>query len=570
MKKLRVLLAVLAAATVVAWRASGAPASAQSPPPWGSRPNVVWLVAEDLSPSIPPFGDTTVETPALSRLAAEGVRYTHVFSPSGVCAPSRAALATGMYPTHISAQHMRTGPWYRGDAGEEAIAAAAQNMPPGLAPYEAVPPPEVKMHAEVLRAAGYYTFNNAKEDYQFRKPVTAWDESGPRAHWRNLPPDKPFFAVFNFEVTHESRIWTKAGDPLLVDEDLEVEVPPYLPQNEIARRDVRRMYSNVKEMDRAVGEILDQLEEDDLFEETIVFFYTDHGGPLPRQKRLLYDSGTRVPLVVRFPGKWRAGEVDGQLVSFVDFLPTLLSLAGVEPPAHLDGRAFLGKYAADEPRRYVHGAADRMDDLYDTIRSVRDRRFKYLRNLRPEEGYYLPLAYREQMPVMRELLRLRDAGELDAAQARWFRARKPAEELFDTANDPHELVDLAADPAYAEKLAELRAECGRWMAATGDPGRGPEGELVESIWPGRVQPVTASPVAESAGGEIALSSETAGASIGYQVRRREEPLARRWLLYTGPVALGRGQRLVAVAHRLGYRPSEPLVVAGPRGSTNDD
>lgn len=509
------------------------------------QPNILWLVTEDMGSFIPAFGDSTVKTPNLSRLAAEGIRYTHCFSPSGVCAPSRAAISTGMYPSHIGAHHMRTGgnPKY---------------FPTELKPYEAQPGPEVKMHSEYLRRNGYYCTNRSKEDYQFKKPVTAWDESGRGGHWRNRKPGQPFFAIFNFEVTHESRIWNKAEDSLWVDADLDVPVPPYLPDNEIGQRDVRRMYSNIKEMDFQVGEILAQLEADGLLDSTIIFWYADHGGPLPRMKRLLYDSGMRLPLMVRFPDAYRAGEVDDQLVSFVDFKPTILSLAGIEPPAYLDGRAFLGKYDASGERVYVHGAADRFDAKYDMIRAVRDKQFKYLRNYKPEQGYYLPVAYREQMPIMQELLRMRDAGELNPFQAQWFRDSKEKEELFDTEADPHELHNLAADPVYSGILAELREECDRWMDEIDDKGRIPEPEFFRSIWPGEVQPITANPEIAIEAGKVSLQSETPGASIGYQVVQTGAAPGETWQVYVEPFAIESGQEVIALAHRIGFVPSAEI------------
>ena len=544
-----VLLVVLFTASFGAGCETPEPIVDDAGPVLPERPNILWLVAEDLSPIIPPFGDSTVVTPNLSRLAAEGIRFTHTFSPSGVCAPSRAAIATGMYQNHIGAQHMRTG-------------GNAQYLPPGVVPYEAVPPPYVKMHSQYFREAGYYTTNNAKEDYQFRKPVTAWDESSRDAHWRNRDPGQPFFAIFNFGITHESQVWARAGDSLWVDEDLEVPVPPYLPENDVGRRDVRQVYSNIKQMDAQVGEVLKQLEADGLMDETIIFWYADHGGPLPRQKRLLYDSGMRIPLIVRFPDQWRAGEIDDQLVSFIDFKPTILSLAGIEPPDYIDGRAFLGPYATSPERTYVHGAGDRFDEQYDMIRAVRDHRFKYLRNFQPEKPYYLPVAYREQMAIMQELLRMRDAGELDEYQAQWFRSTKDPEELFDTEADPHELHNLAGDPAYAEKLSELSAEMDRWMEEIDDKGLLPEAEFIDSIWPGKVQPETAAPVAEYSNGRVLLSSATEGANIGYQVLENDADPGRVWQVYTEPVELAAGQRLVGVAHRIGYKPSEQLEVAG--------
>ena len=513
------------------------------------RPNILWLVAEDLSPNISPFGDDTVATPNLDRLAAEGVRYTRVFSTSGVCAPSRAAIATGMYQNRIGAQHMRTT--NVSGFGVE-----------GLIAYEAVPPPYVKMHSQYFREAGYYTSNNAKEDYQFRKPVTAWDESNNQAHWRKKASGQPFFSIFNFGITHESQVWAQAENPLRVPEDLEVPVPPYLPDTEIARQDIRQVYSNIIAMDEQVGRILDELEADGLLKSTVIFWYTDHGGPLPRQKRLLYDAGLQVPMIIRYPDGWRAGEIDEQLISFVDFKSTALSLAGIEPPDYVDGRAFVGEFQSSEERRYIHAAADRFDRQYDTIRAVRDARFKYLRNYNPEQGYYLPLSYREQMPIMQELLRLRDLGQLNEAQAQWFRSVKPEQELFDTESDPHELVNLATDPAYAEKLSELSAELDNWLSGFDDKGMMPEPDFIREIWPGEEQPVTKSPTATQQYGRVVLVSTTEGANIGYQILAADEELTGTWSVYTGPVPVAADQRLIAIAHRIGYKPSTMIELVG--------
>lgn len=509
------------------------------------RPNILWLVAEDLSPIIPAFGDDTVATPNLDRLAAEGVRYTRVFSTSGVCAPSRAALATGMYQNRIGAQHMRT----------TNVSGFGVD---GLIPYEAVPPPFVKMHSQYFREAGYYTSNNAKEDYQFRKAVTAWDDSSRTAHWRNRGPDQPFFSVVNFNITHESQIWVQAENPLRVPEDLEVPIPPYLPDTAVAQRDVRQVYSNIVAMDEQVGQILEELEQDGLLESTVIFWYSDHGGPLPRQKRLLYDAGLQVPMIIRYPDRWRAGELDDQLISFVDFKSTALSLAGIEPPEYVDGRAFAGEFQSSESRLYVHAAADRFDRQYDTIRAVRDDRFKYLRNYHPEQGYYLPLTYREQMPIMQELLRLRDQNGLTEAQSQWFRENKPAEELFDTLADPHELTNLALDPAYNDKLLELRAELDRWLSGFDDKGMMPEPDLINEIWPGMEQPVTSSPTASRQYDRVVLSSLTPGANIGYQMLGPAEEFGSTWQVYTEPLELLPGMRLIAIAHRIGYQPSSMI------------
>ncbi|MDG1952758.1 MAG: sulfatase [Gammaproteobacteria bacterium] len=513
------------------------------------RLNIVWLVAEDLSAIIPPFGDMTVMTPNLSRLAAEGIRFTQVYSTSGVCAPSRAAIATGMYQNRIGAQHMRTT--NIGNFGVE-----------GLTAYEAVPPAHVKMHSQYFREAGYYTSNNAKEDYQFQKSLVAWDDSSDSAHWRNRNEDQPFFSVFNFGITHESQVWRQSDKPLLIPSALDVPIPPYLQDTDISRGNIRQVYSNVVAMDRQVGEILTQLEEDGLLDSTVIFWYTDHGGPLPRQKRLLYDSGIHVPLIIRFPDGVRAGDIDEQLVSFVDFKSTALSLAGIEPPQYVDGRAFLGDYVNTPNRRYIHAAADRFDSEYDMIRAVRDARFKYLRNFNPEKPYYLPLAYREQMPIMQELLKLRDNEQLNEAQAQWFRASKDEEELFDTLYDPHELVNLAKDPIHAEKLFELRNELDEWVRLVDDKGLMSEGDLIVSMWPGGIQPITSTPVATKRRNnlEITLRSGTDGASIGYQILEEGESVNEAWTIYKEPVTINNTQRLAAVAHRLGFAPSEIITI----------
>ena len=516
--------------------------SGRSQPILPERPNILWIVAEDLSPIIPPFGDQTVKTPNLSRLADEGVRYTSVFSTSGVCAPSRAALATGMYQNRIGAHHMRT-------------TSVIDEGPDGLVPYETVPPPYVKMQSQYFRETGYYTTNNAKEDYQFQKPVTAWNESSSQAHWRNREVGQPFFSVFNLGITHESQIWRQKDNPLLIDRDLNVPVPPYLPRTEIALNDIRQVYSNIVAMDKQLGLILKELEDDGLLDSTIIFFYSDHGGPLPRQKRLLYDSGIHVPLIIRYPDKWRAGEVDDQLISFVDFKSTTLSLAGIRPPAYSDGRAFVGEFSETPPRAYVHAAADRFDNEYDTIRAVRDSRFKYLRNYNLDKPYYLPLPYREQMPIMQELLLLNGQSKLDKNQAQWFRSQKPLEELFDIENDPYELENLARDPKYSDKLQELRTELDSWLSEFNDLGFMPEEELIKEFWPEGIQPTTKAPVITQENGDVQIHSDTAGANIAFQIISQQEVISDRWQVYTGPLKLRSTDRLVVIAHRIGYLPS---------------
>ncbi len=534
------------------------------------RPNILWLVTEDMGPYIPSFGDSTIMTPNLSWLADEGVRYPHLFSPSGVCAPSRAAIATGMYPSSIGANHMRT---------------TSYTDVTGLPSYEAVPPSEVRMFSQLMREGGYYCTNNLKQDYQFQAPVTAWDENGPYAHWRNRENDQPFFSIFNFTTTHESGLFEPygfrnnelrhyhAGDtsyhqaqwnakteesetPVHVSKELDFPIPPYLPDNEVTRRDMWKLYNNIAEMDRQVGAILDQLREDGLLENTIIFFYADHGGPLPRQKRLIYDSGLNAPMIIRFPNKQLAGTIDDQLVSFIDFAPTVLTLAGQPLPSYLQGQSFLSEDV--EERKYIHAAADRFDGFTDAIRAVRDKQYKYIRNYRTDQGYYLPIVYRERIPTMQELLRLRDEGQLNDIQAQWFREEKPAEELFDCVNDPHELVNLADNPDYEEKLKELRMEMDRWIAAIGDQPNLPEAQLISQLWSGADEkPVTADPVIDLSGGELEITCTTKGASLGYQIITNDSN-RQNWRIYQGPLELPAGTRIKVKAHRIGFVPSETI------------
>lgn len=541
------------------------------------KPNIVWIVAEDLSPILPAYGDSTVKTPNIDRLAKEGVVYTNVFSPSGVCAPSRCAIATGMYPSSIGGHNMRV----------QYVKSHMDQI--GLVLYEIVPPPEVKMMSQVLRENGYYCSNNDKQDYQFKPPVTAWDETSLKAHWRHREGGQPFFSIFNIGVTHEGHVTrpyrkqllryhdpefpestgntanfgemiSEKNWPLNIPDDMDVPVPPYLPSTDIALKDIRRVYSNVIELDRQIGIILKQLEEDQLLDSTIVFFYSDHGGPLPRQKRLIYDSGIKVPMIIRYPGQIGAGHFDDQLISFVDFAPTIFSITGTKIPDYTQGRAFSGIYRSRTERNYIHAAADRLDAQTDMIRAVRDKRYKYLMNFYPDKPYYLPVKYREQMAIMQELLRLNEIDSLDTYQSQWFREKKAKEELFDTWEDPYELHNLAGNPDYATKLEELREECTKWMESINDMGVIPEAEILENFWPEREQPVTALPTYKVIDGELILSSETEGANIGYKVYGYDESVPEKWEVYTKPLTIKVDTRIEAIAHRLGYDQSESIKI----------
>jgi N-sulfoglucosamine sulfohydrolase len=511
------------------------------------RPNIVWITCEDMSARLGCYGDPLARTPNIDILAAEGIRFTRAFSVSGVCGPSRAALITGMYPVSFGAQHMRT---------LSRTASLDMITDPELLAipvYEAVPPPEARTYAELFRQAGYWTSNNVKTDYQFHNPITAWDESSNQAHWRNRRDvDQPFFSVFNIMETHESSVWGHATKPLLIDPG-DVELPPYYPDSPVIRKDMAIHYSNIIRMDSIVGSIIHQLEEDGLKDNTIIFFYSDHGDGLPRMKRWTYDSGLHVPLIVRFPDMRDAGSINDNLVSFVDFAATALSLAGLEIPQYMHGKPFLGEQKS-APRDYVFAARDRMDPAIDCIRTVRDKRFKYSRNYMPERPYVQFLPYRDQMPLMQELFRFRDENKLDSLQKLWFRKTKPDEELFDLETDPHEINNLADDPEYREVKDRLSRALDQWIIKTGDPLTLPETELVKKLWPpDGIQPVTGPVNFTGSEGIVSLDSETVGASVAYQIN--EAIGGNHWKLYTGPLPDDGVDSLAATAIRIGYMQS---------------
>jgi arylsulfatase A-like enzyme len=489
------------------------------------------------------YGDSTIKTPNINRLAREGVRYSQAYSISGVCAPSRSALITGMYPTTIGAHNMRT----------------LQDISREVPYYSAVPPPEVKTYSEYLRAGGYYCTNNVKTDFQFETPISAWDENSNKAHWRNRPRDKPFFSVFNFMITHESQIWARKDEPLLVDPK-KVKVPPIYPDTEIIKRDIARNYTNIIRMDEQVGKVLRELEADGLLDKTIIFFYSDHGSGLPFFKRELYDRGLRVPLIIRYPDKAGAGTWNDEMVSFVDFGPSVLSLAGVPVPEHMQGQAFVGPQKAKTPRKYIYAARDRMDSEYDIVRAVKDKRYKYIRNYQPQKPVMQNIQYRLNMDMMNEIIKLEKEGNLNEVQSLWFKKTKPAEELYDTDVDPFETKNLAEDPKYHDKLVELRSAHEQWERDTRDLGFTPEKDLFLSMWPKGIQPVTENVVAEfnRMTSMVTLKCQP-GASIVYKT----DPAEKGWLLYTGAFKVKPKSEVKATAIRYGYKQSAETILLTP-------
>jgi arylsulfatase A-like enzyme len=541
-------------------------------PAQAETPNVLLIVAEDLGPRIGAFGDSVAQTPRIDRLAEQGVRYTNVFTAAGVCAPSRAALITGLHPIAWGGQHMR-----------------ASSRPGGG--YAAVPPPTMKAFPELLRAAGHYTYNVQKTDYQLGGtlgggPFTIWDANGWRVAGDDWPTDRPFFGMVNLGVTHESGVFAPIGSwphspthavmqlarlfqytgsaprAAAPTDPNSVELPPYYPDHPALRGDLARHYDNIATLDAQVGALLDQLEASGLAESTIVVWTTDHGDGLPRAKRELYDSGLHVPMIVRYPAALLPtgalpGSIDERLISFVDLAPTILEWMNTPVPTTVHGRSFANRDAPE--RRYVYAQRDRIDAVVDRQRAVRDERFKYIRSWHPEVAGGHRLEFRDNQDGMRALWELLEADQLDPVQRRWFEP-VAAERLYDTHSDPHELTDLSDDPAHHETLVRMRGALEAWLARIGDTSEEPEEQMAERFWPGGEQPRTQPPRISAESDRIELASPTSGASLAYRIEPEEA-----WRLYTQPIAasLLAGRSLETKAVRYGYADSEVTSWRGP-------
>lgn len=437
---------------------------------FSQSPNILWITAEDMSPTLGCFGDTYATTPNIDDLAQQSVTYTNAFATAPVCSPSRSCLITGCYAPSLGTHHMRS----------------AQKIPDFIHGFPSY-----------LRKAGYYTSNNVKTDYNTadaaRLIKESWDESSDAAHWRNRKDEtQPFFSVFNIMTSHQSRsmVWSQERfrdevqsklTPSQVHDPENAPVPSYYPDNMVTRRIVARYYDCVTAMDKRVGEILRQLKDDGLEEDTIVFFYSDHGSGMPRHKRLLHDSGMHVPLIIRFPRKYghlaprRKGTTVDQLVSFVDFPPTVLALAGIDAPDYMQGQSFLGK--GSTKRQYVFGHRDRIDEVFDLGRSVRNKRYLYIRNYMPHLSHNQFSSYSDLSEIRHELYRIaaRDAIEpMSSAQRQYAGPAKPTDELYDCIADPDNTNNLASTAEFRQELLKMRTALDRHIEESHDLGFVPE------------------------------------------------------------------------------------------------
>ncbi len=425
-------------------------------------PNFLWLVSEDNNPYIGAYGDPLAHTPNLDALAVKGILYRNAFSTAPTCAPSRFAILTGLY----------------------AEANAPANQMRARGPF----PSFLRTYPELLRSAGYYCTNNGKTDYNAEIPgARIWNQNNTaQAHWRTRPQGAPFMAVFNYLTTHESQLFHTTPGRVVPDQ---IRVPAYLPDTPAVRGDYASYYNLIEKMDAQIGQRLTDLEADGLADDTIVFYYADNGGTLPGSKHYLHAQGLRVPLIVYVPPKWQArlGVTPGMIVetptSLIDLAPTLLSIIGSQVPTTIQGQAFLG--GAATPRRYAFGARDRMDERYDSVRTVTDGRFSYVRNYMPHRPDGMHHAYAWNIKSFQDWERLYLAGKLNRAQRRFFEP-KPFEELYDLKIDPDQIDNRISDPALRGKAQELRRSLDRHMIRINDNGFIPEGSEIEGYGPSRL------------------------------------------------------------------------------------
>ncbi len=399
-------------------------------------PNILWISAEDISPALGCYGDPQAVTPNIDKLAKNGIIYTNVYATAAICAPARSALITGIYATSTGTQHLRS---------------------------EIPVPPSLKILPEYLMEAGYYCTNNAKTDYNF-DPAGRWNENGPDAHWSHRPEKAPFFSVFNFGITHEGNTNKFAEHDIegLVDyhDPAKANLPPYFPDTPEMRKIWAHAYDLITKFDMQMGERIHELEESGELENTIIFVFSDHGFGLPRYKRWCYSSGMKVPLVVYVPDKYKSlfesktGSKDNTLISFADFAPTVMSLAGLEPDQGMQGVPFAGRVI--QTNEFIYGARSRADDVYDVCRFISDGRYEYIRNFMPYKPYIQKaIIFGDEKRSYKELNALMEEGRLNDTVMRMYEP-KDTEELYDLQSDPFELNNLAVQPAFHARKKQLR------------------------------------------------------------------------------------------------------------------
>ncbi len=424
------------------------------------RPNIVWIMAEDIGCDLACYGTPALQTPVLDQMALGGVQYNRAYCTSPICSTSRSAMITGMYQTSIGAHQHRS---HREDG--------------------VLLPAPVRPITALLQEAGYYCANGCgfgeKADLNFNLP------EGERplfngTDWSTREPNQPFFAQIQLQVTHRGTWWEKirseSSDPVSPDK---VVLPPYLPDHPAIRKDWAMYLDQIEAADAQVGEILERLAREGLTDNTVVIFIGDNGRCVHRGKGFLFEDGIKVPCIFRWPGHLPQGETSEELVSMIDVSAQILAFAGVKTPEHLQGRPFLEDSAKE--RKHVFAARDRWDEVYDKSRTVIEKRFKYIRNDMPEVPYFTYQGYLEKVrPIRPVLWEIFKSGKVTEAQAHIMRPEKPREELYDLKKDPWETVNLAERPEHAKVLQQLRSVLEKWEKETNDQGRFPEPESAVS------------------------------------------------------------------------------------------
>lgn len=525
-----------------------------------SRPNILIIMADDMSPKIKALGDNVALTPTLDNLVKSGKSYTNAFTTAGVCACSRSALLTGKNQISIGAMHMRTS------SGPQV-------------PYLAVPDMNIKAFPEILRKYGYFTFTNDKLDYQFSGifpgtgPFTIWNSESEKYGWRSKKPEQPFFGIINLIVTHESGMFVDEMNSIetnaikLLQQSTQIQyespiepdtvvVPPFLPDTKEVRNDIARAYNNIFILDQQVGEIIDALRSDELLKDTIVIFTSDHGDGLPRYKRELFDSGINVPLIMVVPDKYNLWNIhpntkSERLISFLDIAPTILDIAGISKPYYMDGQSFLSK----EENKYIFAARDRLDNHYGKTRAVRSKQYKLIKNFSPGIVGAQELSFRENLQSMKKMRSMLKNDQLNKVQKIWFN-EIPELQLYDLKNDPNEIVNLAYQDGFQEVLAELETELDVWISKNNFHGELSEESLSEKFWPSGKQPITDKPtiVIDSNLLTIENKKDSEGASIGYSYD------GNNWNIYEKPLKIKPNESIFIKAVKYGWLESEIIFI----------
>jgi len=513
------------------------------------RPNFVWLISEDNSTHyLKLFDEHGTETPEIAKLARHGLIFEHAFSNAPVCSVARTTLITSCYAPRIGTQYHRRS--------------------------VSVPMPrDLRMFPAYLRDAGYYTTNNSKKDYNAVEGEGVWDASSRKANWRSRNPEQPFFHKQSFTTTHESSLHfsqQEMSNKNTVTDPATVFVAPYHPDTPTFRYTYARYLDRIRAVDAEIGNVVEQLADDGLLEDTFVFYFGDHGGVLPRGKGYAYESGLHIPLVIRVPDKWKHlversfGDRVSGFVSFVDFGPTLLHLAGLDIPAGVDGRAFLGSgIAASEvdQRDETFGYADRFDEKYDLVRTLRKGRYAYVRNYQPFNFDGLQNNYRYRMLAYTEWRELYLAGKLNATQRAFFERRAP-EALYDLEADPHQINNLASDPSHHNVLVELRQQLTARVKSMPDLSFYPESELVERGFKnptgfGQAQQADIARLIDVA--DLSLKPWAQAAPGVEQALRSDNPWQRYWGLIVRSCFGKQANSLTELARRLSLEDSNLLV-----------